>query len=63
LYVASDPIFLVMPALATPAALHSLTQIAPPIEMVREGCGEGWHLASWRDRWGKWHRHCAPNRG
>ena len=50
------------PVLAGPAALHGLAQIAPPIELVREGCGEGWHLASWRDRWGNWHRQCVPNR-
>ena len=50
------------PVEAAPAALHGLAQIAPPIELVRDACGAGWHLASWRDRWGKWHRECVPNR-
>ena len=28
---------------------------APPVELVREGCGPGWHRYHWRDRWGYWH--------
>ena len=28
---------------------------APPIELVAQGCGWGWHRAHWRDRWGYWH--------
>jgi hypothetical protein len=35
---------------------------APPIELVRQGCGWGWHRGGWRDRWGYWHwEHCIPN--
>jgi hypothetical protein len=34
----------------------------PPIELVAQGCGWGWHRAHWRDRWGYWHwGHCVPN--
>ena len=29
--------------------------VAPPIELVRQGCGWGWHRGHWRDRWGYWH--------
>jgi hypothetical protein len=25
------------------------------IELVRQGCGWGWHRAHWRDRWDYWH--------
>jgi hypothetical protein len=28
---------------------------APSIELVRQGCGWGWHRGGWRDRWGYWH--------
>src|SRR6266436_1239718 len=33
------------------------TEIAamPSIELVRQGCGWGWHRGGWRDRWGYWH--------
>jgi hypothetical protein len=24
--------------------------VAPPVELVRQGCGPGWHRARWRDR-------------
>jgi len=36
---------------------------APPsFELVRDGCGRGWHRAHWRDQWGDWHwGHCIPN--
>jgi hypothetical protein len=35
---------------------------APSIELVRQGCGWGWHRGGWRDRWGYWHcGHCVPN--
>jgi len=27
----------------------------PPVELVREGCGPGWHRHHCRDRWGYWH--------
>ena len=29
---------------------------SPSIELVREGCGWGWHRGHWWDRWGYWHR-------
>ena len=36
---------------------------APPsFELVRDGCGRGWHRAHWRDQWGDWRwGHCIPN--
>jgi hypothetical protein len=34
-----------------------------PIVEVRGGCGPGFHPAWWRDRWGRPHRRCVPNRG
>ena len=35
---------------------------APPIELVAEGCGPGWHRRHWRDYWGRWHwGRCVPN--
>ena len=37
---------------------------APFIELVRDGCGRGWHRDHWRDRSGDWHwGHCIPNGG
>ena len=39
----------------------SVAAPAPIIE-VRGGCGPGFHPAGWRDRWGRWHPRCAPNR-
>jgi hypothetical protein len=27
---------------------------APPVELVRDGCGRGGHRTSWRDQWGNW---------
>ena len=50
------------PVRAAPAALHDLALGAPSIELVRDGCGPGWHAQGWRDRWGRWHRRCVPNR-
>jgi hypothetical protein len=36
----------------------------PPIELVNNGCGHGWHRPRWRDHWGYWHwGHCVPNGG
>jgi cyanophycinase-like exopeptidase len=36
--------------------------VAPPIKLVAEGCGWGWHRHHWIDRWGHWHwGHCVPN--
>jgi hypothetical protein len=28
---------------------------APSVQLVRQGCGWGWHRGGWRDRWGYWH--------
>jgi len=34
------------------------------IELMRDGCGRGWHQSRWRDQWGNWQwGHCIPNRG
>jgi len=36
----------------------------PPLELVRDGCGRGWHRTRWRDQWGNWQwGHCIPNGG
>jgi hypothetical protein len=35
---------------------------APPIVLVRDDCGHGWHRTGWRDQWGRWHwGDCVPN--
>jgi hypothetical protein len=35
---------------------------APPIVLVAQGCGPGWHRHGWRDYWGHWHwGRCVPN--
>ena len=37
---------------------------APPFELVRDGCGRGWHRDRWRDQSGDWRwGHCIPNGG
>jgi len=37
---------------------------APPVELVRDGCGRGWHRPRWRDQWGNWQwGDCVPNEG
>ena len=37
---------------------------APPLELVRDGCGRGWHRTRWRDQWGIWHwGDCVPDEG
>jgi hypothetical protein len=37
---------------------------APPIKLVRDGCGRGWHRTRWRDQWGYWQwGDCVPNEG
>ena len=42
--------------------LHAEFGTAPSIELVRQGCGWGWHRGGWRDRWGYWHwGRCYPN--
>jgi hypothetical protein len=47
---------------AAPAAPHDIALSTPAIELVRDGCGAGWHRQGWRDRWGYWHARCVPNR-
>jgi hypothetical protein len=39
-----------VPTKATPVQLGA----APPAELVRDGCGRGWHRHHWRDQWGYW---------
>jgi hypothetical protein len=51
---------------ATPLPLANATLVelgtAPPIELVRQGCGWGGHRVHWRDNWGYWHwGRCVPN--
>ncbi len=37
---------------------------APSLELVRDGCGRGWHRPRWRDQWGYWHAgDCIPDGG
>jgi hypothetical protein len=37
---------------------------APPIELVRDGCGRGYHRTHWRDQWGNWQwGDCVPYGG
>ena len=46
-----------VPTKALPGGLG----VAPPVELVRDGCGRGWHRHHWRDHWGHWHwGHCVP---
>jgi hypothetical protein len=34
----------------------------PPMVLVRDDCGHGWHRTGWSDRWGYWHwGDCVPN--
>jgi hypothetical protein len=36
----------------------------PKLELVRDGCGRGWHRTGWRDQWGYWHGgNCVPDEG
>jgi hypothetical protein len=35
---------------ATPVELGT----ALSLELVRDGCGRGWHRTRWRDQWGYW---------
>jgi hypothetical protein len=38
--------------------------VAPPVELVRDDCGRGWHRTRWRDQWGYWQwGYCVPNEG
>jgi hypothetical protein len=40
-----------------PPAKSTTAELTPAssIELVRQGCGWGWHRSHWRDRWGYWH--------
>ncbi|HJU20208.1 MAG TPA: hypothetical protein VJ770_27455 [Stellaceae bacterium] len=35
---------------------------AAPLQLVAGGCGIGFHRQGWRDRYGRWHVRCVPNR-
>ena len=50
------------PLAANPASIE--LGAAHPVELVRDGCGPGWHRGRWRDEWGprRWGR-CIPNAG
>ncbi len=54
-------------AQATPLAPNSASielGAGPPVELVRDGCGPGWHRTRWRDQWGNWQGgDCVPNEG
>ena len=54
----------VQAAPAPTKALPSELGVAPSLELVRDGCGRGWHRAGWRDQWGYWHGGgCVPDEG
>ena len=36
---------------ATPKPTATELGVAPPVELVRDGCGRGWHRTHWRDQW------------
>ena len=45
-------------------ALPSEPSVAPSLELVRDGCGRGWHRHHWRDQWGYSHwGDCVPDEG
>jgi hypothetical protein len=49
-----------VPLTPMPAAIE--LGAMPPIELVAQGCGWGWHRSHWRGRWGYWHwGRCVPN--
>ena len=51
---------------AAPAPTKALPELgaSPPLELVRDGCGRGWHRHHWRDQWGFWHwGDCTPDGG
>ncbi|HZU88197.1 MAG TPA: hypothetical protein VE993_02970 [Stellaceae bacterium] len=53
------------PASATPHfAMSNQTELgaAASLHLVRGGCGLGFHRQGWRDRYGRWHVRCVPNR-
>ena len=50
------------PLSSKPAAIE--LGAPPPVELVRDGCGRGWHRTHWRDQWGNWQwGDCVPNEG
>ena len=52
-----------VPLLDEPSRLAPV-DVTPPIELVRVGCGHGWHRHHWRDQWGNWQwGDCVPNEG
>jgi hypothetical protein len=48
---------------AAPPATRTGIATQSELLLVRDGCGRGFYLAQWQDRWGRWHRRCAPIRG
>jgi hypothetical protein len=38
------------PITIPPKSKHIEVGTAPPIELVRDDCGHGWHRTGWRDR-------------
>lgn len=48
---------------AVPAPVQTEISQQPEFLPVRDGCGRGFYLARWQDRWGRWHRRCVPFRG
>jgi hypothetical protein len=46
-------------AVSAPAGVSSAS---PEFMLVRGGCGLGWHRQAWRDRYGRRHVRCVPNR-
>lgn len=52
----------VQAASLAPAPASIENGAAPLIQLVRDGCGRGWHRTHWRDQWGNWQwGHCIPN--
>jgi hypothetical protein len=46
-----------------PPANSALAKLstAPPIELVRDGCGYGYYRTRWQDGWGRWYwGRCVP---
>jgi hypothetical protein len=48
------------PQFATPNQTELGT--ASSLHLVAGGCGPGFHRQGWRDRYGRWHVRCVPNR-
>jgi hypothetical protein len=48
------------PAAPSPAQTGIATQ--PEFLPVRDGCGPGYYLARWQDRWGRWYQRCVSLR-